>query len=278
MTLTRARLLALLAALVLGASAGALPAIADGDDGRSGDNAAVAVNTKDGSSLFDFAFDVVRISDDVIDNENVAIAYASCEECRTVAIAVQIVLVSGSPDTVTPTNLAVALNEDCTSCQTMAAAYQFVFGTGEDLRFTPEGWQEIMRIRKAFKELGDLELSDDEIRARADALAGELREVLSTEVTTKGPEQRDDDEDDGVEREPGDDRAREEADPVMTTPVEPEPPAETTPAETQPPAETTPTETQPPAETTPAQTETQPPPTQTETQPPAETTPTEPQP
>jgi putative peptide zinc metalloprotease protein len=277
--MTRSRILALLAALVLGASAGALPALADEGNGSSGDNAAVAVNTKDGSSLFDFAFDIVRVTDSVIDNENVAVAYASCEECRTVAIAVQIVLVSGSPDTVTPTNLAVALNENCTSCQTMAAAYQFVFGTGEDLRFTREGWQEIMRIRKEFKELGDLELGDEEIKTRADALAGDLREVLATEVTTKGREGRDADQDDGVELEAGDDRAREEADPVMTTPVEPEQPAETQPAETPPPAETqptTPTETQPttqpPAETTPAET------TPTETQPPAETQPTETQP
>lgn len=179
----RRRLLAALAALVLGVSAGTLPAIA-----ADGDTAAVAVNTKDGSTLFRFAFSVRQILGDVVDQSNTAVAYASCTECRTVAISVQVLLVSGSPDTVTPTNLALALNDGCTECETLASAYQFVFGTGDDLRFTAEGRKQIAEIRRRFKELrkqGD-SLSLEEVQTQADALAGELREVLASEVTPRG--------------------------------------------------------------------------------------------
>ena len=185
MTLTRRRrLLAALAALVLGASAGTLPAIA-----AEGDTSAVAVNTKDGSTLFRFAFSVRQILGNVVDQSNTAVAYASCTECRTVAISVQVLLVSGSPDTVTPTNLALALNDGCTECQTLASAYQFVFGTGDDLRFTAEGRKQIAEIRRRFQELrrqGD-SLSLEEIQKQADALAGELRTILASEVTPRGP-------------------------------------------------------------------------------------------
>jgi putative peptide zinc metalloprotease protein len=180
----RRRLLAALAALVVGVSAGTLPATA-----ADGDTAAVAVNTRDGSTLFRFAFSVRQILGDVVDQSNTAVAYASCTECRTVAISVQVLLVSGSPDTVTPTNLALALNDGCTECETLASAYQFVFGNGDDLRFTAEGRKQIAEIRRRFQELrkqGDT-LSLAEVQTQADALAGELREVLASEVTPRGP-------------------------------------------------------------------------------------------
>src|SRR5215210_164304 len=98
MRLLRARLLALLIAAVAALGA-ASPAMAQGG---SGDNAAVAVNTKDGSSVFKLAFDIRRTMSDVVDNGNAAVAYASCEECQTIAIAIQIVLVMGDPEIVTP--------------------------------------------------------------------------------------------------------------------------------------------------------------------------------
>ena len=119
------RLLALLLALLLCLPAIAVPAAAQ-DGGNGEDNVAQAVNQKDGSSVFDFAFEVRRVSSGVVDQTNAAVAYANCESCQTVAIAVQIVLVSGGADTITPTNVAIAINEECVSCQTLALAYQFV--------------------------------------------------------------------------------------------------------------------------------------------------------
>src|SRR5689334_2393044 len=71
-------------------------------------NDAVAVNTKDGSSVFKLAFSVRSIENSTVAPENGAVAYASCSNCQTVAIAVQVVFVVGSPQVFTPENLAIA--------------------------------------------------------------------------------------------------------------------------------------------------------------------------
>lgn len=103
-------LTAILAALALALLAPAASLAGEDRSGRSGDNAAQAMNEKAGSSVFDFAFSIRRVAGDVVDEQNSAVAYGSCVECQTVAIALQIVLVEGVPDSVTPTNVAIALN------------------------------------------------------------------------------------------------------------------------------------------------------------------------
>jgi putative peptide zinc metalloprotease protein len=129
----------LLAAFVAVGLAAAKPGTAHAGD-RCGDldvnpgaNCAVAVNTTDGASIFKLAFAIRHVAGDVVDQQNVAVAYSSCTDCRTVAIAIEIVLVDGSPSTVTPENVAVSLNENCSLCTSFAAAYQFVVGTGEPM-------------------------------------------------------------------------------------------------------------------------------------------------
>jgi putative peptide zinc metalloprotease protein len=163
---------------------------------RAQDNTAIAINTKDGAAIFKFAFSVKRVAGDVVDNTNAAVAFASCENCRTVAIAIQIVLVTGDPSVVTPTNLAIALNYECTLCETMASAYQFVFGNGENMRFTADGRRALAEIRKEFhdlrKEADGLTLA--EIDARVKALVERIRAVLQNELVPAGNSKRDDDE------------------------------------------------------------------------------------
>jgi putative peptide zinc metalloprotease protein len=163
---------------------------------RAQDNTAIAINTKDGSALFKFAFSVKRVAGDVVDNGNAAVAFASCENCRTVAIAIQIVLVTGDPSVVTPTNLALAFNFECTLCETMASAYQFVFGNGDNMRFTAEGRRTLAEIRRAFhdlrKEADQLTLA--EIDARVRELVDRIRVVLQNELVPAGTAKQDGDE------------------------------------------------------------------------------------
>jgi len=174
------RLCALLLSLVV-ALAPATPALAQ-------DNTAVAVNTKDGSSLFKLAFSIKKTLQPVVENGNAAVAYASCTECQTVAIAIQVVLVMGDVDTATPENVAIAINQDCTACETLAAAYQFVLSTGGVVRFTQEGRREITAIHKALQDLGKSDLSIEEIVAALDDLTDRLRVVLRDELEPVGPE------------------------------------------------------------------------------------------
>jgi hypothetical protein len=170
--------LAALAAAVIFAA----PALGDDTTPKPGDNIVVARNTTDGSSLFKFAFDIRRITGAVVDQTNAAVAYSSCVSCKTTAIAIQILLVEGSPSTFTPQNIAVAVNENCTACQTFAAAYQFVVQTNGPVRFTHQGWRQLHQIRKAIKALEDQDLSPAEMDARLKDLMTRLQQVLQTQL------------------------------------------------------------------------------------------------
>jgi putative peptide zinc metalloprotease protein len=170
-------LLALCAAAMLFAAPAADRAVAQGDT-----TSAVAINTKDGSELFKFAFQVRRTMKDVVDHTNAAVAYASCTECTTVAIAFQVVLAGGSPTTVTPTNIALAINEQCASCLTAAFAYQFVTAGEGPYRLTPDGRRRIAALRKKLRSLENIELTLDELAATLDEAKAELGDILATEV------------------------------------------------------------------------------------------------
>ena len=92
-----------------------------------GDNQALAVNTGDGTVVYDVSIALVWVKDgDVADNRNEAYALASCTNCTTVAVAFQVVLIVGQSDAIAPLNVAVAANGGCLSCQTTALALQLV--------------------------------------------------------------------------------------------------------------------------------------------------------
>jgi putative peptide zinc metalloprotease protein len=173
---TLARLL--LFALVAQAAAFAAPALAQ-------TNTAVAVNKKDGKSVFKLAFSVKKVSGDV-DASNTAVAYASCTDCKTVAAAIQVVLVSDPGDSFTPTNTAIAFNYQCTECETLAAAYQFVYGDGQELEFTKEGKQRLHDLKKQFQDLKNRDdLTLEQLAHEIALIAGEVAKVVDTEVEVK---------------------------------------------------------------------------------------------
>jgi putative peptide zinc metalloprotease protein len=92
----------------------------------NGDNQALAVNTTDGSVKYDVSFSLVWADGSTALNKNEAYAFASCTDCRTVAVAFQVVLVAGQVDVVIPQNLSGALNYACVRCVTQALATQLV--------------------------------------------------------------------------------------------------------------------------------------------------------
>lgn len=167
---------------------------------QGGDNTAVAINTRDGASIFRLAFSIKRVAGEVVDNTNAAVAFSSCNSCQTTAIAVQIVFITGEADTITPTNLAIAINYECSTCETFAAAYQWVLTTDGPVHFTAEGNREIAAIRRELRELAKLDLSPAELDARIDALMDRLARVLKNELVAAGrsgdAESRDDHDDD----------------------------------------------------------------------------------
>ena len=157
-----------------------------GDPLGGGDNLALAVNTKDDSSLIKFAFDVRRIMNGAVDDANAAVAVASCENCLTIAVAIQLVMITGDPEVVTPTNLALALNVDCLACETFASAYQYVFTTGGNVRFTGDGQQAINDIRKQIADLLEQGLDFTTLDTELGVLVEELYAVVDTELMPVG--------------------------------------------------------------------------------------------
>lgn len=99
----------------------------------AGDNQALAVNTTDGSTVYDAAFAMVWVEEGApAQNVNEAWALASCTRCAAVSVAFQVVLTLGDTAAAVPQNVAVALTSDCVDCLTYALAVQlFVTLDGE---------------------------------------------------------------------------------------------------------------------------------------------------
>jgi putative peptide zinc metalloprotease protein len=177
----RILIILLVSLLGLGLSA-ATPA-----SGRAGDNAAIAVNTKDGTTVFKVAFAIRQVMSDVVDQTNGAVAYASCTDCAAVAIAFEIVLVESNPDVVTPTNIAIAFNENCSTCVAVAEAYQFVLGTGGIVHFDSEGNRILSEIRRELHSLRKEDLTIEQLQSRLDDMAARIADVLANHLVPVGP-------------------------------------------------------------------------------------------
>ena len=187
-------------------------AIASAAAEASPDNAAVAINDEDGTSIFEFAFDVVQTTSDVVDQTNLALAFSNCEDCRTVAVAIQLVFVVGSPSTVTPENVALAINYDCTLCETVALAYQFVIGVGdESVGFTEDGEDRLDDLQEQMQELWEKDLTAEEFIAEFGLLADELSNILAEELVA-GDEDGDDEDDEDDDEQDDDDDEQDEDD------------------------------------------------------------------
>ena len=218
----------------------AAPAQAQADEG-GGDNNATAVNTQDGSSELDVDFDVTAVFNGIVDNTNTAEAYASCESCQSMAIAIQVVLVVGGVDVVTPHNIATAINDDCTACTTVALAYQLVLGVPDGMRLSRDATVRLAMIALAFRRLEREGGTPSEVIAETNRLLHELTDTLANGFV---PIHRPRDDEDSAA--PGDDDPEATATPSASpdggespTPTEAADPAE--PTETPPAATETPT-------------------------------------
>ncbi len=187
-TRTPRRLLAWLVAVVACVAGLAAPAASAPAAPAQDDNAAVAVNTEDGATVFRVAFSVKHVADGVVDQTNTAAALASCTDCRTVALAFQVVLVTGDADYVVPENVALAYNEQCVECFTYAAATQLVFGYDGPVRLTAEGSRRLAALQDSLREVeaNADQMSDAELLAVAAEAERELVAIFTEEVVEVG--------------------------------------------------------------------------------------------
>ena len=158
-----------------------------------GDNQALAVNTEDGSVVYDVAFALVWVEDDTVLNTNEAYAFASCRDCAAVAVGFQVVLVLGQADVVVPQNLSAAVNYNCIDCLTFALAKQLVVTLDGPLSDRGMArlkalWREIARFGR---NIQGVPLS--ELQSRLDGYQDRVLEIIREDrrrTTTQRPSTR----------------------------------------------------------------------------------------
>lgn len=152
------------------------------------DNAAVAVNTRDGSTVYAIRLKVVILNSDPdrVDSTNAAVAAASCADCQTVAIALEGVVVTGDAEEVSPANLALAINSECSNCQTLAYAYQNLQTVDGKVRMTGDGRRRVGELRAQLSALRTSGLDILAVKAEVDRIVGAFVEILENEIVPLG--------------------------------------------------------------------------------------------
>jgi putative peptide zinc metalloprotease protein len=120
------------------ASSSALP-----QGGGGGKNIVQVVNRQDGNLKIDGKVQLNRIPESNAAPVDLAKAYSSCANCQTLAVALQINLISKSASYVHPQNAAAAVNYQCTNCHTIAYAWQYNLSV-DDPTAVPDGVNQLM--------------------------------------------------------------------------------------------------------------------------------------
>jgi hypothetical protein len=149
------------------------------------DNVASATTETDGSRVADLAWNVTQQRGGDVDELNSATAAARCTDCRATAIAFQVVLVSGDPQTLAPHNRAVAINDQCTRCVVAAEARQFVWVVDQPVKLTAAGREELASIHQDLRTLAGEDLSPADLHDGVERDEARVRDVLATDVVPK---------------------------------------------------------------------------------------------
>jgi putative peptide zinc metalloprotease protein len=184
----RRRVLASFAVVLATVCLVALPAGADvvvgaggGDDG--GNNHVTGVNRQDGLQRSKGRVAIAEEGGATVDDENRAIAFASCTDCRTVAAAIEVVVVEGEVHDFRPANVAAAVNVECLRCMTFAYAKQVVLTPYQPVTIGADALERIKAVDRRVDELiATGGVAFDDLRAQLDVLAGEVVAIVQGEI------------------------------------------------------------------------------------------------
>lgn len=145
------------------------------------DNAVTAENGGHGHLKARSRTALVQTSDTTVSATNRAVAHAHCSDCRTVAVALEVVVATGSPDAPSFTNTATAVNQDCIRCETVAMAYQLVL-LAPGVRISDAG---VVRLNTIAAHVAAAVRSGapvEDVIAAVDGLAAQAAQVLRDDV------------------------------------------------------------------------------------------------
>ena len=159
-----------------------------GGGGGNVNNEVVVINRVDGRSAHRAALGVARVTGGEAHNQNAAAATSSCDDCRTVAVATQIVIIQRTNATeIAPRNYAIALNAGCTRCETFAASYQYVFTTDGLVRFDDGVQQKLAGLQGQIRSVaGNDDLTFPEMEAKIDGLVEQMWALARSELQAVG--------------------------------------------------------------------------------------------
>ncbi len=171
------------------ASASPAPSVSPGEaagaswnlEGGGGRNIVRVVNRSDGRFILRGSVDLNRVAGPDVGPVNFASAQASCANCRTLAVALQINVYQRGAPKVTPQNGAVAVNVRCSGCAPAAYAAQYVIPVDE-LNDVPRDVDALARdmdaeLRRLTVAANQGSITPDDAMARLDALVERFREL-----------------------------------------------------------------------------------------------------
>lgn len=144
----RRRILTLVFAAILALSIAVLPANAGG-----GTNVVIVQNSTNGATMVDSSTQVIPVPMDTVTSGNGAIAInTDCVGCHSTAVAVQILIVRGSPSYFGPQNVAAVANGSCDTCGAYAYARQHWIFTTSDAHLSGAVRQRIAELRQEISD------------------------------------------------------------------------------------------------------------------------------
>lgn len=184
--MTRLRSAGLVAVVTTVLALGAPAARADDGGGGGSNNIVKVVNRDDGDTRVRARTAVPEVGGPTVDSTNFASAYASCTDCRTVAVAVQVVVVEGEVTDFQPANAAVAVNEGCVRCQTFAYARQEVLSPGTPVRIGRDAAYAIRNLQYRIQSVAQSDEDFAQMTADLDGLTEQLVSVVQGEIDRAG--------------------------------------------------------------------------------------------
>jgi hypothetical protein len=176
-----------------------------GSAGAGGANhVVIAQNTTDGAWVVNAGTQVVPVVADDVNSANIAAAAnAGCVGCHSTAVAVQILIVKGSPSTFSPGNVAGAANGGCDSCGAFAFARQHWIQVDQTTNLSPEARARITELRDEISAAAasilpsdrttdpcavtlDCPTRDDVLDDELMALSTELIQVVTDDLQAQG--------------------------------------------------------------------------------------------
>ena len=153
----------------------------------NGNNIVQVQNTRDNSVR---AFSLAAVTGNAgstVSNQNTAYATASGTGNRTVATAIQVLIVEGNPTNYQPQNLAVAFNDHCTSCQTFAYANQVVLQPHHQVSLSKDAQNQLNRLNvQAFQTSSSSE-PFPQMSADLDNITNQMVAIVQGEIQKNGP-------------------------------------------------------------------------------------------